>query len=294
MTARGAAPRGQGGRGQDPPGRSQPADPPAGGRSAVTATGAGLLAAGMGAAAPFGRPAVLIAVAVLQVVLVVAWVFGTGLPGRIGGILISLGTAVAADLSVFLPDRPTLAAPLGVLALVFVAMVVHQLTRGVVRVRVTESMSDIGLCCVAVVGLAVLIALAHTGDRSRLVSAPAVAILAGLAVAAVVDAVAPVPRLSRDVPHGLLAIVFAAAAGAAVGALHAFGWANLDLAGGCLLGAVVAALAALLAVGVGYLARTTTPTSPRWGALAIPCLRVVLPLALTCPVAYVLGLALTS
>ena len=255
---------------------------------------AGLLAAGMGAAAPFGRHGVLVAVAALQVLLVVSWVFGTGLPGRIGGVLIGLGTAVAADLTVALPDRPTLAAPLGVLGVVFIALVLHQLTRGVVRVRVTESMSDIGLCCVAVVGLAALIALAHTGDEFRLVSAPAVAVLAGLAVAALVDSVAPVPHFSRDVPHGLLAIVAAAATGAAVGAVHAFGWADLDLIGGCVLGGVPAGLAALVAVGVGYLARTTTPASTRWAAIAVPFLRVLLPLALTGPVAYLLGIAVTS
>ena len=52
----------------------------------------------------------------LQVLLVPAWVYGTALPGRIGGTLLGLGAAAAADAALVVRDRVSLLALLGVLA----------------------------------------------------------------------------------------------------------------------------------------------------------------------------------
>ncbi len=254
---------------------------------------AAALAAGVLLATRWERPGVLVAVAVLQVLLVPAWVYGTALPGRIGGTLLGLGAAAAADTALVVRDRVSLLALLGVLALVLPALVVHQLTRGVVRVRVAESLAGIALLLTAVVGLATLIALARAVDGPRLVAALVAGAGAGLAVARLVDAVAPAPRLADDVAHGLLAVLAAGPAGAAAGALLAGDARHLDAAGGALLGAVVAVLAALVTVGIGYVA-ATVPEPRRATSPALAYLGVVVPLAFAAPVGYLVALAVAG
>ncbi len=96
-------------------------------------------------------------------------------------------------------------------------------------------------------------------DGPRLVAAVVAAAGAGLVVARLLDAVLPAPRLAHDVPYGLLAVLAGTVAGAAAGAAVAAGARQLSPSGGALLGAVVAALATLLAIGVGYVAGTVGP-----------------------------------
>jgi hypothetical protein len=252
-----------------------------------------VVTAGLVAATGWDRPGILVMVAVLQALLVPAWVYGTALPGRIGATVLGLGTAAAADVALLVRDRVSLMVLVGVLGLALPAMLAHQLTRGVVRVRVTESLAGIAVLLTAVVALSSLIALARAVDGPRLVAALVVGAGAGLAVARVVDAVAPAPRLAEDVAHGVLAVLAAGLTGAAGGALLAAGARQLDAAGGALLGAVVAVLAALVAVGVGYLAATSQ--SPRRGTLvAMAYLAVVLPLGLAAPVGYLVSLAVAG
>jgi hypothetical protein len=277
-----------------------PASPPvAAGRAGVrrahltAALVAVVVTAGLVVATGWDRPGILVMVAVLQALLVPAWVHGTALPGRIGATVLGLGAAAAADVALLVRDRVSLMVLVGVLGLALPAMLAHQLTRGVVRVRVTESLAGIAVLLTAVVALSSLIALARAVDGPRLVAALVVGAGAGLAVARVVDAVAPAPRLAEDVAHGVLAVVAAGLTGAAGGALLAAGARQLDAAGGALLGAVVAVLAALVAVGVGYLAATSQ--SPRRGTLvAMAYLAVVLPLGLAAPVGYLVSLAVAG
>jgi hypothetical protein len=252
------------------------------------------VAAGLLVSTRWDRPGVLVAVAVLQVLLVPAWVHGTALPGRIGGTLLGLGTAAAADAVLVARDRVSLLALLGVLGLVLPALVVHQLTRGVVRVRVTESLSGIVLLLTAVVGLSTLVALARAVDGPRLVAVLGVGAGVGLAVARLVDAVAPAPRLADDVAHGLPALLAGGLAGAAAGALAGAGAAGpLDAAGGALLGGVVALLAALLTVAVGFIA-ASVPDRRRAAGPALAYLGGVVPIALAAPVGYLVALAVAG
>jgi len=102
----------------------------------------------------------------------------------------------------------------------------------------------------------------------------------------------PGPGLTGEVAQGVLGVGLAVAAGGLAGAAHAFGAHQFDLAGAASLGAVVAGTAALVAVGVGYVARTAEPV--RFGWLAMPYLRVALPLSFTAPVGYLLGLYVTG
>jgi hypothetical protein len=250
-------------------------------------------AAALAVTARIGRPELVVALGVLQLLLVLSWVLGTGLPGRIGGLLIGAAAALGADAALVLHQPATLDAVLAVLALSLPAMLVHQLSRGVVRVRVTESLSGVTVGCAAVCALAAYLALFRTVDGPRLVSAAAVASGAGLLVGYLTDSVMPRPRFDPEVPKGLLGVILSTGAGAAVGALHALHNARLSLAGGALLGAVVAAVAALVSVGVGYLAQPVEPVERdrgRLASLAMAYLRVLLPLALTAPIGYLVGL----
>ena len=56
-------------------------------------------------------------------------------------------------------DRTSPAVLLGVLGLALPALIVHQLARGVVRVRVTESLAGVAVLVAAEVALAALLAL---------------------------------------------------------------------------------------------------------------------------------------
>lgn len=302
--SRHAAPRGRrpnGGAAVAPGSEAPGAGPPLGARVGTSRRGhlvaagiAAVLAVGLGVAAAVGREGVAAGVAVVQLLLVPAWVLGTGLPGRRGGSLIGLGAAAAADVVLLARDRTSLQVLLGVVALAFPVLLVHQLTRGVVRVRVTESLSGIALLVTAQVAAAAAIALTSAMDGPRLASAVLVAAAAGLAVAHLTDAVAPVPRLAEDVRHGLLAVALAVAAGAVAGLLHARGADQLTAANGAALGAAVAGVAALLAVGVGYVAATVDPRPPRAGPPALAYLSAGLPLALACPVGYLVALSVAG
>ena len=205
----------------------------------------------LGVGAPAGRPGVLVSVAVVQALLVPAWILGARRPGRIGGMIVGSGAAAAADVALLVRDRTSPAVLLGVLGLALPALFAHQLTRGVVRARVTESLAGIAVLIAAEVALSTLIALARAEDGHRLAGAVVLAAAAGLAVARLTDAVAPVPGIADGVPYGLLAVVLATGAGAAAGAVARGG--PLSAAGGAGVGAVVGLVAALVAVGAGFL-----------------------------------------
>jgi hypothetical protein len=242
----------------------------------------------LGVGAVVGRPGVIATVAVVQAVLVPAWVLGARRPGRIGGMIVGAGAAVAADVALLLKDRTSPAVLLGVLGLALPALIAHQLTRGVVRVRVVESLAGIATLAVAEVALSTLIALARAEVGNRLAGAVVLAAAAGLAAARLTDAVAPVPRIADGVPYGLLAVVLAAPAGAVAGAVTRGG--PLSTAGGAGIGAVVATVAALVAVGVGFLALAL----PERRGTAVAYLDVVVPLALVAPVGYLVALSVAG
>jgi hypothetical protein len=243
----------------------------------------------LGAGAIAGRPGVVGSVALVQALLVPAWILGTQRPGRIGGMIIGFGAAAAADVALLVRDRTSPAVLIGVLGLAIPALIAHQLTRGVVRVRVTESLAGIALLVTAAVALSTLIALARAEDGHRLAGTVVLAAAAGLAVARLTDAAAPVPRIADGLPYGLLAVVLAAVAGAAAGAATRGG--PLSTAGGAGVGAVVAVVAALVAVGAGFLTLTLPEQKSR---LALAYLGVVLPLALAAPVGYLAALSVAG
>ncbi len=233
----------------------------------------------------------LIAVAVLQGLLVTAWVFGTGLPGRIGALVIGALAAAGADVVVSRWPHGQLGTLLGVLALAVPAMFIHQLTRGVVRARVTESLSDIAVLVVAVVALPALLQLRHETSGKLMVSVVVLAASSALVVGHLVDAVLPLPRFDPTVSRGLLAVIVAIGVGTAVGYLRLHDTVEFTSGRASFLGAAIGGMVSLFAVGAAFVeqASSAPPGASRW---LRPVFGVLLPLALLAPVAYLLCLAI--
>ncbi|HSY14660.1 MAG TPA: hypothetical protein VK816_01640 [Jatrophihabitantaceae bacterium] len=251
-----------------------------------------LIGGGLGLAAGGGSLPLLVAVAVVQGALVLSWVFGTGLPGRVGGIVLGALAAGGADAVVSVWPHDQLGTLLPVLALALPVAFVHQLTRGVVRARVLESLSDIALVVVAVVALAALIQLRHELGGDRIAPTVAFAIGGALVAGHLMDLVLPVPRFDPEVPRGLLAVVAAAVVGALICQLRLGD--QVEFVGGRapFLGAAIGTLAALFAVGSGFVQLATSlPGSGRAVRLRA-VFGTGLPLALATPVAYLLCLAI--
>ena len=114
---------------------------------AVLAILAGVL---LSVTAHIGALELLVGVAVAQAALIGSWIFGTALPGRIGALVIAGCAAAGADTVVSVWPHSELGTLLPILGLALPAAFVHQLTRGVVRNRVVESMSDIAVLIIAV------------------------------------------------------------------------------------------------------------------------------------------------
>jgi hypothetical protein len=268
----------------------------------------GLLAAG----SHLGPVALLVAVALVQAVLIPSWVLGTGLPGRIGGLVVGALAAAGADAATMHWPDSGYSPVLGVLGLAVPVMFVHQLTRGVVRTRVVESMAAIAVLVVGVVALAGLLVLRRQGGGATITQALTVAITVALVVNHLTDAALPAPRFDPAIDRGLPAVLAGVVAGGLVGLLLLRN--DIDFAGGrgTFVGAAVAAVACLLSIGASFAesrervaelagpdrpvpATTALPpeVAPRLARLR-PAAAVALTIALTAPAAYVLTNALTG
>jgi len=231
----------------------------------------------------------LAAVLVLQLGLVLAWVLVTGIEGFAGSLAVGAAAAVAADLMLVLPDRPALGGLLVVFGVGFLAAVLQQMFRRP-RHELVVSLSGTVLLLCPVGALAALLLLGRsTGSDRAFIALLAVGV--ALVVGHLVDLVLPRPRLAPGVPRGLLGLVLAVPAGAAVTFL---GRDVAELSGGtnaALFGAVLGGVAALVALVASYVvveaaSSTELPTSETpW---ALTGIQVALPLAACGPVALAL------
>jgi hypothetical protein len=232
----------------------------------------------------------LAAVLVLQLGLVLAWVLVTGIEGFAGSLAVGAAAAVAADLMLGLPERPSLGGLLVVFGIGFLAAVLQQMFRNP-RHDLVASLSGSVLLLCPVGALAALLLLGRsTGSDRALVALLAVG--AALLAGHLVDLLLPRPQLAPGVPRGLLGLVLAVPVGAAVTFLLRD---VADLPGArsaALFGAVLGGVAALVALVASYLVVEATRRAAESHTVEAPwaltVLQVTLPLAACGPVALAL------
>ena len=251
-----------------------------------------VVAGGLAVAANAGSGQLVVGVAIVQGILIVAWVFGTNLPGRVGALIIAALAAVASDAVMTAWPHSQLGPLIGVLGLAVPAMFIHQLTRGVARSRVVESLSAVAVVVVATVALSALIQLRHETD-ARVTSAAIAAAGAALAAGLVTDAVLPALRFEPEVPRGLGGVIASLVVGGIVGFVRLSGTVEFSTGRAILLGAALGVIAGLVGVGSSYVTHTLR-TSPTGARAFRAVLEAVLPLAVVAPVAYVLVLAIQA
>jgi hypothetical protein len=257
-----------------------------------------LLIGALAAFAPrLGDRGWLAAIGLLQLVLLWAYVYGTAIPGRIGCLLLGASAGAGAD-ALLLHDKTTTLTPLLVVyGLLLPALFLHQLTRGVVRTQVTLSLAGVAVGAVAVATLAGLLELRQVSPP--VASAALLAGAAGLLAGRVLDLISPGDTFGEGIFHGLIGVAGATVAGAvaATARLHHVGThgdPSVSTVGAGLLGAGIGVTVGLVAVGAAYVAVTARPRRAPFVSLTLPVLKVLLPLAATTPVAYLLGLVVTG
>jgi hypothetical protein len=227
----------------------------------------------------------LVAVALLQLALVAAWVVATGIRGSMGSVALGVAAVAGADAAMLLPDRPGLDGLLAVLGLGFVAAVVHQMTRPSPRVYLVASLAGVVLLVCSVCALAVLLGVGRLEDGEQALGTAVLAVGAALLVGHLVDLVLPRPQITAGVPRGLLALALAVVAAIVVALLRRDGGTLIDTLAAATYGAALGGVAALTAVGASYVVAERGRIG--W---ALPVVQAVLPLAAAAPVAYALAL----
>ena len=251
----------------------------------LPAAGVAVLATGLlaGLPAAFDGVGSLAAVLVLQFALVLSWVLVAGMRGFAASLAVGTAAAVAADLTLVLPQRPVLGGLLAVLGVGFLAAVLQQMLRSP-RHALVDSLAGSALLLTAVGALAALLLPGRSGEGRLVLTALAAGV--SLVVGHLVDEVLPRPRVAEGVPRGLAGIVLAVLAGAGV-AFAARGLADLGMLRALLLGAVVAGVVALVAVAASFVAveAAADGVAGRHSPWVLTVVQVVLPLAAAAPVA---------
>ena len=266
----------------------------------LPAAGFAVIAVGLLLALPalFDDVGRLAAVLVLQLGLVLSWVSATGIQGYAGSLAVGAAAAVAADLVLVLPARPHLGDLLAVLGVGFLAVVLQQMLRGE-RQDLVASLSGgvLLLCVVGALAALLLVGEGRTRDDDALIALLAVA--AALFVGSVVDLVLPRPRLADDVPRGLLGLVLAVVAAAAVAYVGRGAGTRLDAAEAVASGAVLGLVAGLTALAASYVVVELTSAglpedadSEARSPWVLGVIQAALPLAACAPVALALQMVL--
>lgn len=242
-----------------------------------------------------GATALLVAVAVVQAVLAVAWVFGTVMPGRRGGIVLAAMAAAGADVACSVWPHGRLGTLLAVLGLAVPVMFVHQLARGAARVQVVSSLSAVAVLVLAEISIAALLQLRHEfGPHAggTVASTAAAALTGALVIGCLVDMLLPAPRFDPAVARGLLGLIASAGLGGSLGYLMLKDQSGFDAGRSTFVGAALGALAGLLAVATAFVLHTTPVPATGWARRMRPVLAGVLPVAVLAPVAFLLCLTI--
>jgi hypothetical protein len=220
-----------------------------------------------------------------------AWVGATGTGGPLGTAIVGVLAAVGADAALELPDRPQLGGLLAVLGPAFLVVVLSQMLRRNRQDMVAALSSGVLLVCV-VSSLAVLLLLGRAESSVGLATSALLVVGTSLVVGHLVDLVLPRPQLAPGVPRGLVGLVLAVAAGAAVAFARRGDSDLVDGLSAITFGAVLGAVAALVSVAASYVAAETNPQGSRGRVAALWVVQAVLPIAACAPVALALQTAL--
>jgi hypothetical protein len=233
----------------------------------------------------------LAAVIVLQLGLVLVWVLVTGIQGFAGSLTVGAAAAVAADLVLVLPARPAMGGLLAVFGVGFLAAVLQQMLRRP-RHDLVASLAAAALLLAVTGALATLLLLGRTDAGHGRALVALLAVGTALVVGHLVDLVLPRPQLADGVPCGLLGLVLAVVAGAAVAFLGRDISGTVDPLAAVIYGAVLGGVAAIVSLVGSYLvveAAAEPPDGdqppPVW---ALALVQGVLPLAACGPVALAL------
>jgi hypothetical protein len=254
--------------------------------TAVAVAGVGLLLALPELLGDLGR---LAAVLVLQLGLVLAWVLVTGIQGFAGSLAVGAAAAVVADLVLVLPEGPTLGELLVVFGIGLLAAVLQQMLRRS-REDLVACLAGTVLLLTVVGSLAALLLLGRTAAGHDRALVALLAVGAALVAGHLVDVVLPRPQLADDVPRGLLGLLAAVLAGAAVAFLGRSAGTPVGAEVALVYGAVLGGVAALMALVGSYIAVEAAATGhdepPSTWTVAV--VQAVLPLAACGPVALAL------
>jgi hypothetical protein len=251
----------------------------------VTIFGTAILAA----TAAAGTAALIAGIAAVQALLILGWVLGTSMPGRIGGVIIGSLAVGSADVVVAHWTRSALSPMLATFGLAIPAMFIHQLTRGVVRTRVVESLSGIALIMVIGVSLTGYLVLRHEFDAPIVTVAAIGSAGVAVTVSCLVDFVWARPHFDPAVGRGLTGVALAVAAAAGVAFAVLRDRPEFTVGKGALLCAAIGALAALVSVGISFIAHGLREQDS--GRRLRPLPIGLAPLCLVAPVAYLLFLS---
>jgi len=250
---------------------------PAGGLAAV-ATAALVLAPRQ-----FGPTGLLITVALLQIGLIAAWSPASGTRGYVGSLVIGAGASVTADTVVAVQAEPDLGPLAAVLAVSFLAAMLHQLARSEPRRLATASLAGISMLAVTLIALSAFLLVYRVTDGSAVYVAIVVAIGGAVVVGHLVDLLLPRPRITPEVPRGLTALLISVGTGVAAAVTLSDPDGLIGSLGAAIVGAILGLVAALLAVAASFIAAERRQLN--W---SLPWLQAMLPLAGAAPIAYFL------
>lgn len=266
--------------------------------SLVTTFVAALVVGGaLALAARAGATELLIALAAVQALFALAWVFGTAMPGRKGALVIAAAAATTADIVVSVWPDGRLGTLLAVLGMAIPAMFIHQLLRGAARVQVVSSLSAVALLVLAEVSLPALLQLRHefgTHLGGDVASSVAAALGGALVIGCLVDILLPAPRFDPGVARGLLAMIASTGCGGSIAYLMLKNQSEFTEGRSTFAGAALGALAGLLAIASAFVLHTTPEPPTELGRRLRPVVSAVLPIAVIAPVAFLLCLAIRT